>query len=220
MATKRRLHIWEHPSLHPGKKGTTPVHVVFEQSEYDWYSAHSGENLVLGYSVWREPSENNPSGFWQNVPFYYIAPGMYAKVWEEIYDDEPEEPQQTPLFNLDEVNDPGFVGRERFENQRMPLEIPTGNNDPEATQPMTPLTDDEEDQKDSHTIVMPQVRPDKIDQATGLNLTHIANQIDPPLPPVPAPLLGLDATRLDLHSQLVLLPVVEPKKKEEHKDSE
>lgn len=211
--TKRRLHIWEHPSLHPDQqkaRALSPVHIVFEENEYDWYLANSGQNLMVGDYIWVEPTEINPDGYWKNVPFYYVAPGMYAKVWEEVYvvpDPEPE-PEETPLFDLASIDvGEGHVGRERFEKQDLTgtLAVPAG------------YATDEAPEVNDHTIVLPS-QPDRIDADTGLNLTHIQNQVIPP--PPKAPLLDLGATRLDLQSPLMLMPLVEPAKKEEQKDSE
>ena len=185
---KRRLHVWEHPSLHPEQqklRATTPVHVIFEDNEYDFWDMREG-TLRIGL-VFNIPPNSMP-GYINADPFrkevrYQVSAGMFAKVWEEHYEEEEEDLERTPLFDLAEA-DVELGARDTFNQRLAPhiqLELPA----------------------DGHTAVLPAI-PDKVDEETGINLTHITKQVDPRLFSPPE----VVATRLDLRSPMMMLPLV------------
>ncbi len=209
MATKRRLHVWEHPSLHPAeqrKAHTKPVHVVFEDDEYDFWSISPSDGaLCIGLIF--EINPKNLVGYrgetTRKEVRYRVSSGMFAKVHEEFYEEE--EPGETPLYNL-EQDEPELGARETF-NRRLHPDIPLVAHIDGPTQ-------DPEPEPDDHTTVLPPI-PDKVDENTGVNLTEIVRQVDPLLfspPPI-------GETRLDLHSPMLLLPIV-GKEKDDKKDSD
>lgn len=111
ITTNRRLHVWEHHSLHPeAVKGGKyiPVHVVFEHDEFDWWRIDSNTGaFVVGWFFERPEQENGAPARTESVPFYSLSSGMFAKTWLECYDiddspkpyQEPEIPADTPLFD-------------------------------------------------------------------------------------------------------------------------
>jgi hypothetical protein len=190
MATKRRLHVWEHPHLHPAelKKQRIPVHIIFDDDEYDYWEISPFDGaLCIGLIF--EINRNNLPSYKEGDPIrkevrYRVSAGMFAKVQEVYYEDEPE--VEVPLYNADE--DPDFVGRERFENQRLAPHVPLVLPEPHVA------VDTGIEEPETHTVVMSAIPADKVDTGTGVNLTHIAEQVN--------------NTRLDLMSPLMMLPLV------------
>ena len=79
-----------------------------------------------------------------------------------------------------------------------------------------PAETDLEPAHDDHTTVLPAI-PDKVHEETGVNLTNITRQVDPLLFSPPPP--PMTETRLDLHSPMLLLPIV-GSEKQDKKDSD
>lgn len=213
MATKRRLHVWEHPSLHPAeqrKAHTNPVHVVFEDDEYDFWSISPSDGaLCIGLIF--EINPKNLVGYkgetTRKEVRYRVSSGMFAKVHEEFYEEE--EPVEVPLYDL-EKDEPELGARETF-NRRLHPDIPLVAHI-DGPQPMDGWLPDpgvavpKESDSDDHTAVLPAI-PNRLDEQTGIDLTHITKQVDPLLfSPPPPP--NTTETRLDLHSPMLLMPVI------------
>lgn len=107
MTIKRRLHVWEHPSMHSkeGNKDNKPVHVVFDDHEFDWWEI--GPQGLLRVGIREEHlAPDGITVYIDNIQFYALSAGMYAKAWLEEYEDEPapelEPATETPLFNIED----------------------------------------------------------------------------------------------------------------------
>lgn len=214
---KRRLHVWEHPSLHPAewkKSSVTPVHLIFEDDEYDFWDVVGDGALCIGLVFAINPK--NIPGYKGDNPVrrevrYRVSPGMFAKVEEEHYE---EEIIETPLYDL-ETDKPELGAREQF-NKRLHPDIPlvAHIDGPQPMDGWLPAETDLEPAQDDHTTVLPAI-PVKVDEGTGVNLTNITRQVDPLLFSPPP----MTETRLDLHSPMLLLPIV-GSEKQDKKDSE
>lgn len=202
MTIKRRLHVWEHPSLHPEqqrKAATTPVHIIFEDDEYDyWEVSEFDRALCIGLVF--EINPNNLPLYKGEPPVrkevrYRVSANMFAKVWEEFY--EVTVLSEDMLFDQDEQ--PELGAREQFA-QRLAQQPPL-----ERAIPVDLGVDEEETDGDSHTVITPATVPERIDSNTGVNLSYIAKQVSPSTPEPPA------ETRLDLKSPLMMLEIVPEK---------
>ncbi len=186
MAQKRRLHVWEHHSLHnPGK--AVPTHVIYDDHEFDYWLRDDAGFLILGWhyeaqyedatSIKVQTEKGLPLTYLQKHPHTIIAPNMYAKIWLEEYDDEPTplyDHAQTHEFSADDIrdtqtpieDDEKVSPYKRFETAVEPL--------PQAHPKEGEYVDPE---LGKTKLVMPLVREPIVDKTTGIDLTHIANQI-------------------------------------------
>lgn len=91
----RKLHIMEDPRLH-GKPADAPfVHVVWESTEYAYWSIGERGELL----VWRWTGHYpNAIATQTAAPCYVVEPGMHFKVWDE------EEVSTEPTSTADPVN--------------------------------------------------------------------------------------------------------------------
>lgn len=220
---KRRLHVWESPALHPSMKKVHPVHVVFNDQEYDWWRVTPHGNVEVGWTIERLPdaATGQPASLEWKV-FYTIAAGMFAKVNEEWYVEEPEDDRGSAALGRarnEEADEPHVAtvdlpARTRFESFNH-----SGNPDESLPAQEEDESSDEvvltsHIQPDS-TIIMEPVRP-HIDEATGVDVGRIHEMVNSkPTSPAPTMLLApvgevvsdnrgersamdLAATRLDL----------------------
>lgn len=197
MASKRRLHVWEHHSLHPSKGTANPVHVIYDDHEFDYWLRDDFGNIHLGWHYqdrYEDPvsikvmtEKGLPLDYLRKEDHTIIAGGMYAKAWLEEYDDEP-----TPLYDQNDKAQEQtreFTPEEAREALRQKFDDAETDNtvagtDPEFVSPrqrfetQQPLDVDLADPELGVTkLIMPLKREPIVDKATGVNLTDIANQV-------------------------------------------
>lgn len=215
----RKLHVWESPQLHPSEKQTSPVHVVFDDHEYDWWRIASNGTLEVGWILEREIEKGQPPTVEWKV-FYAVSAGMYAKVQEYWHKQEVEDDRGSAV-----------LGRARDEEAGNPHpatsdQLPTRTRFESFKEEGHP---DEEPPDHGETLILPQVESDdrrtvilgtqeaRIDEKTGVNVTSLHNYVNenkPTSPAAPALAFGpvaevkqnnngeLAATRLDLMSPI------------------
>lgn len=219
----RRLHVWESPALHPNIKKPHPVHVVFNDQEYDWWRIGPNGNLEVGWTIERPSLENDQPVTVEYHVFYAVASGMFAKVNEEWYTEEPEDDRGSAALGRarnEEADDPHVAtaklpARSRFKSFEIEGHPPTLSEGEVET----------EQHHDEETVMMPRVESDhkivmdttqtRVDPETGVNIGMIHDTVNSTRPVSPAQimLLGpiaevkdrrdshmdLVATRVDLH---------------------
>ena len=218
-AKRRRLHVWESPLLHPNterKNGHAPVHVVFEDDEFDWWRRGTDGSLEVGWTIERPANpETGAPGTVEWHVFYTVSSGMYAKVNEEWYSDETEDDRGSAALGRARTE----PLEEPHEASDLPLRARFSSFGTEGHPDGVPTVQQE-------TIVMPQVesnkviiegRDNRLDPITGVNIGAIHAAVNP-VSPAPTMLLGpiaepknggsersqrdLDETRLDLQAPI------------------
>lgn len=185
---KRRLHVWESPQLHPSEKQLSPVHLAFDDHEYDWWRFNGG-NLEVGWTIerGRDKATGEPLSIEYHV-FYVVAAGMYAKVNEEWYEEEAENDRGSAALGRardEELEDPhvaaSLPARARF--SRQPNEA--NQTVPAEVQETTVIP------KIDGTRVTLEKQEQRIDPVTGVNLSAISSTVQGrPVSPAPTMLLG------------------------------
>lgn len=176
----RRLHLWESPSLHPSVKKNYPVHVVFEDKEYDWWRIGDNGRLEVGWTIER-PADvlaGQPVTLEYHI-FYAVAANMFAKVQEEWYTDEAEDDRGSAALGRarDEEGDEPHVERKILPTRTRFESFNGTSGHPDSQPEELPENHADETEDESPNVVTTARQENVVDLNTGVNISGLHEQV-------------------------------------------